>query len=241
VRNYAPIEKPFQWDPEAILTIVYTSGTTGNAKGVMHRAKTFGIVMDEVSRVMEIPFQPNMFSFLPLSHVAERLAVEMNIIFNCGMASFAESLDSFAENLASVQPDAFFAVPRIWAKFREGITKKIPEKKLARLLRIPVLNTLIRKSIRKKLGLSKARIILSAAAPIALEMLQWYQKLGITIYQVYGMSEDSVYAHFNKKGANRFGSVGRPLPGLQVKFSDEGEILVKSPGNFVGYYKEPEL
>lgn len=231
----------YPWKPEELLTIIYTSGTTGNAKGVMHKAGTFGLVIDRVSDFIKIPYQPSMFSYLPLSHVAERLAVEMNVLFNCGTASFAESLDTFAENLASVQPDAFFAVPRIWAKFQEGILKKLPQSRLNLLLKIPVIRTIIKRSIRKKLGLSNAEILLSAAAPISLDLLLWFDKLGITIFQVYGMSEDSVYAHFNRKGDNRFGSVGKPLPGLQVKFSDEGEILVKSPGNFGGYYKEPEL
>lgn len=240
-QEHAPLSNVYEWKPEDILTIIYTSGTTGNAKGVMHKAATFGIVMDEVVRFIQVPPQPSMFSYLPLSHVAERLAVEMNVIFNCGTISFAESLDTFAENLASVQPDAFFAVPRIWAKFREGILKKMPQHRLNLLLNIPVLNTLIKKSIRRKLGLSHADILLSAAAPISMDLLLWFEKLGITIYQAYGMSEDSVYAHFNRKGDNRFGSVGKPLPGLKVKFSAEGEILVKSPGNFVGYYKEPGL
>lgn len=241
VDSHAPLDKVHNWSPDELLTIIYTSGTTGTPKGVMHKAGTFGLVIEKVTKVIEIPPNPYMFSYLPLSHVAERLAVEMNILYNGGTASFAESLDTFGANLASVQPHAFFAVPRIWAKFQEGILKKMPQKKLDRLLQIPVISTIIKKSIRKKLGLSRANILLSAAAPISLDLLLWFEKLGITIYQVYGMSEDSVYAHFNKRGENKFGSVGRPLDGLQVKFSDEGEICVKSPGNFAGYYKEPEL
>jgi long-chain acyl-CoA synthetase len=239
--THEPLADVHAWTTEELLTIIYTSGTTGKPKGVMHKAGTFGLVIEKVTSVIEIPPNPSMFSYLPLSHVAERLAVEMNIIYNCGTASFAESLDTFAANLASVQPHAFFAVPRIWAKFQEGILKKMPQHKLDRLMKIPVINTIIKKSIRKKLGLSRANILLSAAAPISLDLLLWFEKLGITIYQVYGMSEDSVYAHFNKRGENRFGSVGRPLEGLKVKFSEEGEICVKSAGNFAGYYKEPEL
>lgn len=241
VQQSAPLQTPHNWKADDILTIIYTSGTTGKAKGVMHKACTFGIVLDKVSAHLGIPFHPDMFSYLPLSHIAERLAVEMNVIYNCGTVSFAESLDTFAENLRSVQPHAFFAVPRIWAKFREGILKKLPQQKMDRLLKIPIINTLIKKKIRKGLGLSRADILLSAAAPISEDLLIWFEKLGITIYQVLGMSEDGVYAHFNRKGENKRGSVGKPLPGLQVKISEEGELRVKSPGNFVGYYKEPDL
>jgi long-chain acyl-CoA synthetase len=240
-KRYPPLENVHTWHCEDILTIVYTSGTTGRAKGVMHKACTFDTVFRQVAPILNVPSHPNMFSYLPLSHVAERLAVEMNVIFNGGTASFSESLSTFARDLESVQPDAFFAVPRIWTKFRENILKRFSQQKLDVLLSIPVINTLIRKAVKKKLGLSRARIILSAAAPISLDLLQWYERMGIIIYQAYGMTEDSVYAHFNRAGANRFGSVGKPLPGLQVKFSPQGEICVKSPGNFAGYYKEPDL
>ena len=241
LERHEPLKLVHTWNCEDILTIVYTSGTTGRAKGVMHKACTFDTVFRQVAPILNVPFHPNMFSYLPLSHVAERLAVEMNVIFNCGTASFSESLSTFAQDLEAVQPDAFFAVPRIWTKFRENILKKFSQQKLDLLLSIPLISTLVRKAVRRKLGLSSARIILSAAAPISMDLLLWYERLGITIYQAYGMTEDSVYAHFNRAGANRFGSVGRPLPGLQVKFSPQGEICVKSPGNFAGYYKEPGL
>lgn len=241
IATTAPLALPHRWNDDDIFTIVYTSGTTGKAKGVMHKACTFGIVLEKVAPLLGIPHNPVMFSYLPLSHIAERLAVEVNVIFNNGTIAFAESLETFAANLAETQPHAFFAVPRIWAKFREGILKKLPQKKLDLLLSIPIINGIIKKKIRKGLGLSRADILLSAAAPLSIEILLWYQKVGLTIYQVLGMTEDSVYGHFNRKGANKYGSVGQALEGLQVKISDEGELRVKSPGNFVGYYKEPEL
>ena len=241
LEKHKPLRDIHTWNCEDILTIVYTSGTTGRAKGVMHKACTFDTVFKQVAPILNVPSNPNMFSYLPLSHVAERLAVEMNVIFNCGTASFSESLSTFARDLESVQPAAFFAVPRIWTKFRETILKRFSQQKLDILLSIPGISTLVRKAVRQKLGLSRARIILSAAAPISMDLLKWYERMGITIYQAYGMTEDSVYAHFNRAGANRFGSVGQPLPGLQVKFSHQGEICVKSPGNFAGYYKEPGL
>lgn len=241
IEQHQPLTDLHKWSPDEIFTIIYTSGTTGNAKGVMHKTSAFGIVLEKVTALLKIPPKPIMFSYLPLSHVAERMAVEMNVLYNGGTISFAESLDTFQANLESVQPHAFFAVPRIWAKFREGILKKLPQQKLNTLLKIPIIRSIIKKSIRKKLGLANASIILSAAAPISVELLEWFDALGIRILQVYGMSEDSVYGHFNTHEQNKFGSVGKPLEGLQVKFSDQGEILVKSPGNFVGYYKEEAL
>jgi len=99
----------------------------------------------------------------------------------------------------------------------------------------------LKKSIKKKLGLSRATNLVSGAAPISVELLQWYDKLGIRILQAYGMTEDCVYGHFNRNDNNRHGTVGRPLNGLHVKIAEDGEIRLKSKGNTTGYYKEPEL
>jgi len=231
----------YAWKPDEILTIIYTSGTTGKPKGVMHAVENFYQVVSVAVKELGIPSSPKLFSYLPLSHIAERAGIEMIGIYTGAAFSFAESLDAFSKNLADTQPNLFFAVPRIWAKFREKILEKLPQKKLDRLLGIPLIGAVVKKSIRKKLGLSKASHIYTGAAPISLELLQWFDKLGITIFQAYGMTEDCLFAHFNRHGANRHGTVGRRLTGLQVKISSEGEIRLKGPGNLRGYYKEPEL
>jgi long-chain acyl-CoA synthetase len=182
-----------------------------------------------------------MFSFLPLSHIAERTGIEMLGIYTGATYYFAHSLESFGADLAAVQPDLFFAVPRIWAKFREKVNEKLPEPKLQKLIRIPLLGGFIKRKIRKGMGLNNASLIFSGAAPISVEMMEWYQKIGIEILQAYGMTEDCVYCHFNLPGANKLGTVGKPLPGLEVRISDEGEIQVKNSSLMKGYYREPEL
>lgn len=241
VTQHQPLRTPYEWQYQDLLTIIYTSGTTGTPKGVMHTVEAFDTTMNAAIPELRLPMKPDLFSYLPLCHIAERAGIEMVGIYTNATFSFAESLDSFPKNLFDTQPHSFFAVPRIWAKFREKILEKIPQPKLTRLLQIPLISTIIKKSIRKKLGLARAQVIVTGAAPISTELLKWYETIGIEILQAYGMTEDCVYAHFNRHGANRHGTVGIPLSGLQVKIADDGEIRVKCTGVTIGYYKEPEL
>jgi long-chain acyl-CoA synthetase len=229
------------WDPNEVMTVKYTSGTTGGLKGVMHSFAAFEAVSAVTRADLQLPMHPRLFSYLPLSHIAERMGIEMFGLYAGGEFSFAESLDQFPKNLMETQPDLFFAVPRIWAKFQEKILEKIPQRLLNVLLGIPVVNSLLKKSIRKKMGLAKASHIYSGAAPISVALLRWFEKLGIIIFQAIGMTEDCVYSHFNRHGANRLGTVGQRLSGLQVKISAEGELRLKSPSLMKGYYKDPVL
>ena len=241
IAEQQPMNDFHDWQQGDLLTIIYTSGTTGMAKGVMHSVEAFYETLHNVIPFVGLSGRPVLFSYLPLSHIAERLAVEMYGLYYGGTISFAESIESFPANVADTQPTLFFAVPRIWGKLREGVLKKLPQKKLNLLLSIPLISGIIKKSIRKKLGLANARQIVSSSAPISVEILKWFHKIGVPVVQAYGMTEDCVYAHFETPQSFCFGSVGKPVQGLKTKFAEDGELRVKSVGNMKGYYKEPEL
>ncbi len=235
-----PDFKPNELDPESLITIMYTSGTTGDPKGVMHKVKSFNRVATIAFPALKQSLNKKYFSYLPLSHIAERIGGEMGAIYGGGCVSFAESLDTFGEDLASVNPDYFGGVPRIYQKFQEKVLEKMPQKKLDRLISLPILGKIVKKKIRQKMGLDKAQQCYIGAAPSAVSMLEWFDKLGINILQGYGMTEDSILSHFNVVGTNKFGTVGRPFPGVDSRISDDGEVQISNGCLMVGYYKNPE-
>lgn len=225
---------------DEVMTLVYTSGTTGNPKGVM---TTYGNMMFAARGLMEAmppQGQERFFSYLPLAHAFERGAVEMTSIQFGAQVYFLEHPDKLAAQLAEVAPTRFFGVPLVYGRIQAGVLQKVPQKKLDRLLSIPIVRGFIRKKILTAMGLQNARMCFAGAAPTPKPLLEWFDKLGVPLYQGYGMTENSIYATTNRPGANRIGSVGKPMPHAQMKLSEEGEILFKHPGVMKGYYKEPE-
>ena len=205
VNETEPLEDVRTQEKDDMLTFIYTSGTTGAPKGVMHTVGNVAQVANNAIDILPIPEHPRFFSFLPLSHVAERVAIELHGIYKGAIFNFPESLDTFAEDLAAARPHLFFAVPRIYAKFQEKILEKMPQEKLSKLLKIPILGGIVKKKIVKKLGLYDAKYIASGAAPIAGSLQEWFLKLGVTVHQAYGMTEDCILSHYNLVGSNKVG------------------------------------
>ena len=183
-----------------------------------------------------------MLSYLPLAHSFERTWVEAASLVDGRLhLFFAESLDTFLQDLQRTQPTLFLSVPRLWLKFQQGVFAKMPPDKLDRLLGIPILGKIVAKKMRKGLGLDQVKLAGSGSAPIPPELIAWYRRIGLPLYEGYGMTEDSSYSHVSTEEHNAPGYVGVPLAGVQVKLSPEGEVLIKSPGQCIGYYKQPEL
>jgi len=240
VAKYPPLEENVQRDADELATIVYTSGSTGKPKGVMLSFYNMAYAAEGGMEVLGVGSEERMLSYLPLAHVFERTFVELASLYAGFHLYFAESLDTFVEDLRRAQPTLFLSVPRLWVKFQHGVLQKLPKKKLDRLLKIPVVNKLIKKKILKGLGLDKVKLAGSGSAPLASDVLDWHRNLGLELLEGYGMSENFAYSHMSKPGRSRTGYVGESAPGVETRISPEGEIQIKSPATMMGYYKDEE-
>ena len=238
--RHAPLAGTRAQQADELLSILYTSGTTGAPKGVMLSAGAMARSAAWATSELGVGAGDQFFSYLPLSHAAERFLVQFNSLYSGAPVAFVESLETFASDLRHVRPTVFFSVPRLWTRFQQGVLEKLPQARLDRLLGIPLLGWLVARKIRAGLGLDRARVLISGAAAISTGLLAWYQRIGLTICEGYGMTEHFAYGCFNRPGQVRLGSVGRPMPNLEVRIAEDGEILLRSQTLMQGYYRDPQ-
>jgi len=254
-------------EQDELATLIYTSGTTGPPKGVMLSHRNLAWTAQCLVDLQGAEAGDCGLSYLPLSHIAEQMVSIHGPATSGAAVYFAESIEKVADNIKEVQPTIFFGVPRIWEKFHAGVSAKLTQaagakKYLVAWTRMvctevnhrraagemipPLLEAqykLVKKLVLDKLkpalGMGRARFCVSGAAPIAADVLEFFASLDILIFEVYGQSEDTGPTTLNIPGRTRLGSVGPALPGVQVKIAEDGEILVKGPNVFLGYYKDP--
>jgi long-chain acyl-CoA synthetase len=261
-------ERTDRLEPNQLATLIYTSGTTGPAKGVMLSHQNLAWTSRIATQVAALDSASRSLSYLPLSHIAEQVFTIHGPVTAGSTVYFAESIDKVADNLKDCRPTTFFGVPRIWEKFYAAIHARLEEATGARAklvgwardvgLRANQLKcrgeepsgllaaqyALARRLVFSKLhaavGLDQATTLVSGAAPISREILEFFMSLDLIVQEVYGQSEDTGPTSFNLVGRTKIGSVGPPFPGVEVKIADDGEILVKGPNVFLGYFKDEE-
>jgi long-chain acyl-CoA synthetase len=248
-----------------LATFVYTSGTTGPPKGAMITHGNLVAAIDAITAVVPIGAEDRFLSFLPLSHVAERVVSNFGQVVAGGETWFARSFASVPEDLRACRPTVFFAVPRVWQKFHDeifegldtttGLERALVNRFLALGARrvcheqdgIPMnvlqrsahaaLERVVGARIRARTGLDKARVLVSGAAPIHADMLLRLHAVGLPVAEVYGQTEDCGPTSLNPPARIRIGTVGPPLPGVRVRIADDGEILVQGGNVCRGYFK----
>jgi long-subunit acyl-CoA synthetase (AMP-forming) len=239
VAESAPVDGDPDRDPDELVTIMYTSGSTGAPKGVMHSFRS----MDHSRAICEIAgIHPGdrFISYLPLAHVAERALLEATTFMVGFSVWFVEKLDTFIDDVKRARPTVFGSVPRLWMQFQAGVFARIPEARLNRLLKVPVVGAFVKRKVLRGLGLSDTRVAFYGSAPSPVELIAWYRSLGLELVEIYGMTEGWAYSHMGRVGTLKPGWVGPPVPGVEHRLTKEGEVIVKSPGIMLGFYRAPE-
>ncbi len=247
-----------------IRMLIYTSGTTGQPKGAMISHRNVLFMLDRGNRMLEVREGDEQLCFLPLSHILERvISVDMPI-YKGVRVNFAESPETVFDNLREVSPHAFTAVPRLWEKLYSAISDQRREATafgrwafdravsvghrfraaeqpgVGLRLGHAFWDLLVLKNLRDLIGMRRIRRATTGAAPIAPELIRWFNAIGVPLYEGYGMTESTGIISLNTPDRHRVGSVGAPLPDTEVRIAEDGEILVRGGHVFEGYWKRPE-
>lgn len=255
-------------DPQHTAMMIYTSGTTGPPKGAMITHHNILSITDSFMSAVPFYEKDEMLSYLPLAHIYENLISLFQAVKGGGTVNFVESLDTLAQNLREVSPTVFASVPRIWEKFASVVEirmsdstvlkkalyrlavlvglrfvrtkRKTRERFLWSLLYWPLYG-LVLFHLKRQLGLERVRYAVCAAAPASPELFEYFNALGVPLREGYGQTESTGVIALQRIDRPRWGYVGEPVPGMEVKIDEDGEILTRGPGVFKGYYKDPEL
>jgi len=223
---------------DELMSLVFTSGTTGVPKGVMQTHDSMLIPMERCARAFSVRANPRFLSYLPLAHVAERQLIFIQSLIHCGSVLFNEALPHLVRDMRDTRPTYFFGAPRVWEQLQQGILAQFGGQATldaALAADQPGLSA----RIRAMLGLSDYDYLLTAAAPTPAALIEWYEKLGIMLMEGFGQTE-AMGLIGNMTGQRRVGSIGKPIGETEVKIAETGELLCKAAGLSPGYYRMPE-
>jgi long-chain acyl-CoA synthetase len=240
VLSHPPLESIHQANEQDMMSIVYTSGSTGNPKGVVLEHQNLKAAASSAVSLLDVTSEQRLMSYLPLAHITERALIETLSFYAACQIFFVESLESFITDVKRCDPNSFISVPRLWNKFQSEILTKIPDKKLQIMLKIPFLGKVVAKKIRAGLGLNSTTLFGSGTAPISPSVLRWYERIGMPISEGWGMTETTGLSCSNQPfNSQSIGTIGRPLDCVEMKIGENSEIMIRGEAVFKEYYKNP--
>ncbi|MEM9533792.1 MAG: AMP-binding protein [Pseudomonadota bacterium] len=236
-----PLKESWEPEPEELMTLLYTSGSTGQPKGAMHSYASFLYAGQHIGEALALTKEDRLLSYLPLAHCTERAYVEATSLVFANQLWFVHEIDTFGQNLKDCQPTFFGSVPRLWKVFQLQILAQMPAGRLAFLLKLPVISGAVKRKIKAGMGLGDSRWFMSGSAPIAASLLEWWEALDMPISEGWGMTETFAYGTLLAYGEPiRRGSIGKACPGTDLRISDNGELEIRTQTLMQGYYKNPE-
>jgi long-chain acyl-CoA synthetase len=228
----------YKCQADDLVSLVFTSGTTGAPKGVMQTHSSNLIPIARFSNTFSMEIGARFFSYLPLAHIAERQLVEGSSLVNCGEVHFNENLSTLLRDLPLCRPGFMFGPPRVWEQLQQGIIAQFGSQDAVDVALKADAKT-VGKMIREKIGLDQADYLLTAAAPTPPALIHWYDRFGICLMEGFGQTE-CMGPIVSSKEERRVGSIGKPTNDIEVRVTEDDELLVKAPGCSPGYYKMPE-
>ena len=228
----------YQCQPKDLVSLVFTSGTTGVPKGVMQTHESNIIPTNRGRNAFGLENGAKQFSYLPLAHIAERQIVEVSSLMHCGEVHFNESLEFLLRDLQRCRPNMVFGPPRVWEQLQQGIIAQFgSQEAIDKALEADAQG--VGAMIRQKLGLDDAQYLLTAAAPTPPALIHWYERFGIILLEGFGQTE-CMGPILSSTETRRIGSIGKAVAGVDVRISDNDELQIKAEGSSPGYYKMPE-
>jgi len=240
VQRCAPVQQILARDPAQPATIMYSAGASGLPKGCVLSFASMYFAANNFLRLFLVTEQDRVLSWLPLSHVAERQFVEMQSLLSGMTVYFAHSRSTFIDDLRRARPTLFLGTPSTWQQIRQGVLRRTQQRVLDTALKIPLLGKRLAASMLEQLGLDQVRFAVSSCGVVPAELMDWYHRIGVRLFEIYGLTENCGYSHVGRPGRLRPSWCGLPNPGVECRLDADQQVLVRSQATMLGYFKDPQ-
>lgn len=235
----APLQEAVPRDRGELATIMYSSGTTGLPKGCMLSFDSMYFAAKNYLRLFLTTETDRVLSWLPLSHIAERQFIEMQSLLSGMTVYFAHSRASFIRDIRRARPTLFLGTPATWHQIRQGVQQQMQQRMLNRALAIPLIRKRAALRMLDQTGLNQVRFAVVCGDTTPTQTMDWYHRIGVRLFEIYGLTENCGYSHVGRPGRFRPGWCGLPNPGVECRIDEQGQLLVRSRATMLGYFKNP--